>query len=894
MKDHHCLIEIKHLYKSYPEGKGRLEILNDLNLSFTSHGLCSLLGNSGSGKTTLLNVLSTLDSDFQGEYLYKGCDVTKFTSKEKDNFRNKEIGFIFQESHLLEEFTVEENILLVARNNDQTQLKEKVKHLLEQVHLTGIEKKKAKDLSGGEKQRISIVRALINDPEVLIADEPTGSLDNENGKEVMEILKNISQTKLVIVVTHNQDLAESYSDRILKIKDGKIHEEFNHLKEKKTDDNERKEDDKTFSFSFKKLLHLSTSFLFSKKAKTSLVSSGSAISILGLGLVLSASFGFKSYSHNLEGKILSQIPLTIEKVAMQNFQFNFFFNSNYVQDEDKLTVSTSINDFYHLNTINEEFTNFINNMDSSLFKDKQVTQSLDFRLLTTNSSGMVVTYTQSPATYLNTIFSENTYLKQMVGSEEYTLESYDLIAGSYPTKSTDLVLVLAEDNAVSSELLTSLGLDAFTKDGDATYLDYEEVLNKRWSLVKNDDYYVDITDYKHPIEESAIYLKRDYDLRRDNLSLLDIESLDFNIDKTTREYFEKFLPYVDIPRGVTINLDEVDFNNKDEVRHLFLSLFQTREHQVYRTINDEEKKEYLAKNEGQEVRISGILKVKKDAFLPQLPGGIYYLPSFLSLVKDENSPTPIDINKNGIIDPEEDKRSNISKSYENNLFLTYDGNIHLHTRTILNESIYDDDIQTYLNNRQAFGVETGITGFYLYPKDFASKERILNLIDQYNLEHQTDILPTDLTETIFSNVEMLLDIIMPVLIVLSSVSIVVAMILTASILYSNVLERTKEIGLFRALGASKKGVGRVFRLMSLFIGLFSGLIGIGLTYIGQIVINAVLSSLMPNYQISSLFSLPVWLAFVLLAFALILSYLASLIPSYIASKKDPILALKEE
>ena len=191
-------------------------------------------------------------------------------------------------------------------------------------------------------------------------------------------------------------------------------------------------------------------------------------------------------------------------------------------------------------------------------------------------------------------------------------------------------------------------------------------------------------------------------------------------------------------------------------------------------------------------------------------------------------------------------------------------------------------------------METGITGFYLYPKDFASKEQILNLIDQYNLEHQTDILPTDLTETIFSNVEMLLDIIMPVLIVLSSVSIVVAMILTASILYSNVLERTKEIGLFRALGASKKDVGRVFRLMSLFIGLFSGFIGIGLTYIGQIVINAVLSSLMPNYQISSLFSLPVWLAFVLLAFALILSYLASLIPSYIASKKDPILALKEE
>lgn len=579
---------------------------------------------------------------------------------------------------------------------------------------------------------------------------------------------------------------------------------------------------------------------------------------------------------------------------MQNFQLNFFFNSNYVQDDDKLTVSTSINDFYHLNTINEEFTNFIDDMDSSLFKEKQVTQSLDFRLLTTNSSGMVVTYTQSPATYLNTIFSENTYLKQMVGNKEYTLESYDLIAGAYPTKSTDLVLVLAEDNAVSSELLTSLGLDAFTKDGDATYLDYEEVLNKRWSLVKNDDYYVDITDYKHPIEESAIYLKRDYDLRRDNLSLLDIESLDFNIDKTMREYFEKFLPYVDIPSGVTINLDEVDFNNEGEVRHLFLSLFQTREHQVYRTINDEEKKEYLNSQKGQEVRISGILKVKKDAFLPQLPGGIYYLPSFLSLVKDENSPTPIDINKNGIIDPEEDKRSNISKSYENNLFLTYDGNIHLHTRTILNESIYDDDIQTYLNNRQAFGVETGITGFYLYPKDFASKERILNLIDQYNLEHQTDILPTDLTETIFSNVEMLLDIIMPVLIVLSSVSIVVAMILTSSILYSNVLERTKEIGLFRALGASKKDVGRVFRLMSLFIGLFSGLIGIGLTYIGQIVINAVLSSLMPNYQISSLFSLPVWLAFVLLAFALILSYLASLIPSYIASKKDPILALKEE
>lgn len=898
MKKEIPTIQLIHLSKSYPEGKGRTEILKDLSLSFGSFGLCSLLGNSGSGKTTLLNILSTLDGDYQGQYLFHGMDVKSFDEEQKDLFRNRRIGFVFQESRLLEDFTVEENILLVSNEKDSLAVRERMKELLEKVHLQGKEKRKAKDLSGGEKQRVSIVRSLINDPEILLADEPTGSLDQENGTEVMEILKVVSKDRLVLLVTHNKEMAERFSDCILSIQNGKILEDSSTKDDFTIEEQTRSEEKnkKRFSFSFKKLFHLASSFLSTKKLKTALVSVGSAIAILGLGLVLSVSSGFRSYIGKLESRLLSQIPLTIEKVAMENVTLNNFLSNDYVTDDEKLTVSSSINQFYRINTITEDFTSFVLDMDEDLFRDRQVTQSLDFRLLTTNKVGNVVTYEQSPSTYLESVFSENVGLKQLLDDEEVLLKSYDILAGEYPSKSTDLVLVLPEDNSLAQDFLTSLGLDAFRQEQGETYLDYDSVLEKRWSLVRNDDYYVDITDEGKTVEESGIFLKRDYDLRRDNLSLMDLVDMNFELDmeEITREEFERLLAYVEIPKGVMVDLDQIDFQDKDDLRKLFLSLFQVKEFQTYRTMDGEEKKDYLQEGKGREVRISGILKVKKDSFLSPLRGGIYYLPEFLSLVQEDNAPTPEDENHNGRIDPEEDHRSKIGKSYENNLFLTYDGNVHVHTRTILNESVYDDDVEAYVENRLAYGVETGITGFYLFPKDFQSKEKILSEIERYNKENGTQIQVTDLTETVFSNVEMLIDIILSVLTILTSVSLLVAVILIASILYSNVLERTKEIGLFRALGARKRDVGNVFRLMSVFIGLFSGALGIALTYLGGGILNLVLSSLMPSYQLEALFSLPWWQALLLLLFSILLSYLSSLVPSFLASRKDPIRSLKEE
>ncbi len=898
MKKERETIQLIHLEKSYPEGKGQTRILKDLSFSFGRKGLTSLLGNSGSGKTTLLNILSTLDTDYQGQYLFQGVDTRTFSEEEKDFFRNQRIGFVFQESRLLEDFTVEENILLVANEKDSTLLKKRMENLLARVHLRGKEKKKAKDLSGGEKQRVSIVRALINDPEILLADEPTGSLDLENGIEVMDILKEIGKDRLVLLVTHNQELAKSYSDRILSIQDGKVEEVQKEESDAEEEDGKEKKKERKgrFSFSFRKLFHLCSSFLLAKKLKTALVSIGSAIAILGLGLVLSVSAGFQNYIGKLEGRLLSQIPLTIEKVAMENMTLNNFLSSDYVEDEKKLSVTSSLNQFYHINTITEDFTSFVMGMDEELFRDRQVTQSLDFRLLTTNRAGNVVTYEQSPATYLESVFSENLGLKQLLDDKELLLQSYDLIAGSYPEEETDLVLVLPEDNCLSESLLSDLGLDFFTKEEEKTYLAYDKVLEKRWSLVKNDDYYIDITDESKTIEESGIFLKRDYKLREDNLSLLSLTDMNLNVDfeDISKEDFENLLSYVEIPKGVTIDLEDIDFQGKDDLRKTFLSLFQVKEFQTYRTMNEEEKRAYLQEGKGKEVRISGILKVKKDSFLSPLRGGIYYLPEFLSLVQEENAPTPQDENNNGVIDPAEDKRSKIAKSYENNLYLTYDGNVHVHTRTILNESVYDDDIESYVEKRLAYGVETGITGFYLFPKDFQSKEKILSQIEKYNRENATDIQVTDLTETVFSNVEMLIDIILSVLTILTSVSLFVAVILIASILYSNVLERTKEIGLFRALGARKRDVGNVFRLMSVFIGLFSGALGILLTYATGGILNLVLSSLMPSYQLESLFALPLWQALLLLLFSILLSYLSSLVPSFLASRKDPIRSLKEE
>ncbi len=887
------MIELRHLRKSYPEGKGRIVILKDLSLSFAAKGLVSILGNSGSGKTTLLNILSTLDGDYEGQYLFDGEDVSRFDEKRKDSFRNRDIGFVFQESRLLEDFTVEENVRLVASQGPKD-VQARMGHLLSEVHLEGKGRKRAKDLSGGEKQRVSIVRALINDPGILLADEPTGSLDQENGRLVMEILKEVSKERLVLVVTHNRELAQEFSDRILTIADGGIVDDIQRGPSLEGNEKKTKKKEKPFSFSIKKLLHLSSSFLFAKKLKTALVSVGSAIAILGLGLVLSVSSGFRGYIRTLEGKLLSQIPLTIEQLAMESVGLQSFLGDGYVADDERLTAVDSLNDFYHINTITDDFSSFVMSLDEDLFRQRQVTQSVDFRLLTEGRGGEIVTYSQEPSTYLESVFSEVLGLKQLLDDREFLLDSYDLIAGTYPEQATDLVLVLPEDNTLSKELLSDLGLNSFQEEGGQQYLDYDDVLAKRWSLVRNDDYYVDITDDFSPIEEDAIFFKKDYELKAQGRALSDLLALSMDSDQPTREDVEELLSYVSIPKGVTIDLDDIDFDDEEDIRSLFLSLFQKREFQVYRSLDEEEKRAYLDQGRGREVRISGILKVKPDAFLAPLRGGIYYLPSFLSLVQQDNAPTPVDSNGNGTIDPEEDRRSAIAKSYENNLFLTFDGNIHVHTRTILDDSHYDDDVQGYVANRVSYGVETGVTGFYLFPKDFQSKEKILSEIDRYNEENGSEIVVTDLTETIFSNVEMLVDIILNVLVVLTSVSLLVAIILIASILYSNVLERTKEIGLFRALGARKRDVGNVFRLMSVFIGLFAGVLGVALTYLGQGVLNLSLSSLMPNYHLEGLFALPLWQALLLILFAVLLSYLSSLVPSFLASRKDPIRSLKEE
>ena len=362
------------------------------------------------------------------------------------------------------------------------------------------------------------------------------------------------------------------------------------------------------------------------------------------------------------------------------------------------------------------------------------------------------------------------------------------------------------------------------------------------------------------------------------------------------ELMRKLIQYVDLP-SYAKDIDSVDFTDEEAVEDFFLSLFQAKDLSLYRTMTEQEKKDYLLdKTKGLDVSITAILKPKKEAFLPSLRSGVYYTPAFAEYVLENNSPSFVDENRNGKIDPEEDHRCAIAKSYEDNIYLTFDGTGHLVTRSILDSATEGSDVEQYLTNRRFFGVDNTISSITIYPKDFQAKKKIVDYIDAYNerlMEQGKDsIKTTDLPEMIFSNLEMVLDIIFLILILFTSISLVVAVFLIASILYANVLEKTREIGLFRALGFGKRHVFFIFALMSVLLGLISGVLGVILGYLSTLAVNALAVSFFPYYGVEHIAVLPPLAAFLLVLLSIFLALLSSLVPSLVASRKDPVRSLR--
>ncbi len=893
------MIQIERLSKTYHTRQEEQKVLKDISISLPERGFIAILGDSGSGKTTLLNILGLLDRDYEGKYLFEGQDVSTLEEKDLDSFRNQRIGFVFQDFVLVEELSVRDNILLSFSGKGRKEGEKRVDALLSSIGLTNFGKRKVKNLSGGEKQRVAILRALVNSPRVILADEPTGALDIRNSKIVADILKSVSNDRLVVMVTHNRELADHYADMIIRIVDGKTETERQPAPQV---DTSREARDHSFSMAVGKILSLAFSFLFSKKVKTVLTAVGSSISIFGLALILAIYAGFQTYVGNLEGLVLKEVPLVIEEIALPSFNLSpTAFENTSTRDDENVYLTSTYNAMYRTNAITDDFVDYMERIDPELISDMNMRNGLAFNLVSTSDkTGNVVTMSKGKDSFLSTVFSEEINIKELPSFTNDILEQYD-VYGSYPDEAGEMIVVIGGDNTIGAPILSTLGIDQPTKSDDGSEtIDFSSILDHKMKLIPNDDYYIDITDPYNPIETTGIFLKRQYDLQNEGLSLtnlLDIGlSADMSRDDLDEETMQELLKYIDLPE-YAIDIDTVDFDNEDQVEDFFLSLFKTKDLKLYRTMDDKEKKDYLEDPEkGLEVRFSAILKPKKEAFLPSLRSGIYYTSSFADYVREKNSPAFVDENGNGKIDAEEDHRCAIAKSYEDNLYITFDGTGHLVTRQILDSPTEGSNPTQYLSDRRFYGVENAISSITIYPKDFQAKEEIVDYIDAYNekLSEQgkPTIATTDLPEMIFSNLEMVLDIIFLILILFTSISLVVSVILIASILYSNVLEKTREIGLFRALGFGKKHVFAIFACMSVILGMISGVLGVLLGYLSTFAVNAMAVHFFPYYGVEHIAALPAYQGILLVLLSIVLSLLSSLVPSLVASRRDPVRSLR--
>ena len=902
------MIELKEVCKVYKSKSGEsFKALDNFSYSFLNRGLVGIYGDSGCGKTTLLNLIGGIDTLTSGDILIDNKSLTKFKNKELDAYRNQEIGFIFQEDNLIDNLNVFENVSLALslRKINSKKRKELVSESLKEVGILDKEKKYPSELSGGEKQRVTIARALIKKPRIILADEPTGSLDKENSFEIMKILKELSKKYLVIVVSHDENLLNEFSDEIIKIAKGKIvgTKTINKINDEK---DLKKKENKLTSLKVYDGFKLSLKNISYKKFKTFIVSLTLSLSIASLGLVLGIQNGVTSYINTLESETLSRYPVSIEPTGLiTNDIFELAENEGSFTDEEKVISSINSNSFLRTNNLSNEFIEYLNNIDEEYKDAIVINDSTPMNVLYFDTlSEKVEHFTSSNNSFLND-FSNNTSIiwRALPQDNEDILNDYDVLKGSYPKNKNEAVLVVNASNEVNQNILNSLGFAGILDKNNK--ISFDDIIGRRFKIIDNDDFYKMRNIPLNEREVSAIFLKRGYDLYNDNLKLSDglsyqnllneinnkdTDNLDLNEYK---EEFKELIKYVDVLDEAKINIDEIDFNDEEALFNFLSSLVSTRYLDSYRELNEEELLSfYNDESKGTEIKISGIIRPKKDTLVSSLNPGVYYSSILDEEYKNNNNPNFVDLNNDGKISQDEDKRSKIAKSYESNIFVRFDGEFKLCVREIIGDPIESDDYINYILNRTKFGLDENITSITIFPSNFEEKSAILRYIDEYNAlqSDENKIIYTDLTAIVFNNLETITNLISLVLIIFSALCLVVAVLLESLISYSNISERKHDIGILKSLGASKKDIFKIFSFESLIVGLISGLISLLLILISGLSLNGFFNSL---FDVSgSIVNLSFLLIIIVILLGLFLQFISSFIPTLIYSQKTPIEIMK--
>ena len=768
------MLEIKNINKNYQTGEFIQKALNNVSIKFREHEFVAILGPSGSGKTTLLNILGGLDQYDHGDLLVNGLSTKKFKSKDWDAYRNNCIGFIFQSYNLISHISIQSNVELTMTLSNYTKKKRKSKaqEALKRVGLIDHAHKKPNQLSGGQMQRVAIARALVNDPNIILADEPTGALDSKTSIQIMEMIKDIAKDKLVIMVTHNRELAEKYASRIIELKDGEIVSDSNPYN---TEEKNKKISIKKTKMSFLTAISLSFNNILTKKGRTILTALASSIGIIGIALILSLSNGFDIQIKKFESDSLSSLPIVISEESMTLDEENAESMMGIEKDKEKYPSDEVIypkDPIYEQltvkNVITKEYIDFIENLDSNKINGISYTRITNMNLITKKDD------IYSPVSMQELSYS---VLPKKLGDNQKSgiiEEDFDLLAGSLPETYTDLILMVDMYNNLPSSVITALGLDK-----NQEKLTFDDLIGKEIKLVNNDEYYINAGNY--------------------------------------------FLP--------SQNYEEM-YNASDT----------------------------------KALRIVGIIRAKEGNKIYQNSSALLYSEDLIKYVIEQN------------------QNSQIVKAQKN-----ADYNI------MTGEKFSDDEKGTELKEQilAYLGADSVPMAIQIYPTDFESKEYIVNALDEYNSNKNEEekILYTDMSELMTELSSSIMDGITIVLIAFSSISLVVSSIMIGIITYISVLERTKEIGILRSLGARKKDITRVFNAETTIIGLFSGLLGIGITSLLIIPVNIILYNLTELKNVAILNPLH---AVILIVTSLILTLIGGFIPAIIASKKNPVEALRTE
>lgn len=841
------MLQLQHISKVYHTGNQEFHALKDISIRFRENEFVSILGQSGSGKTTLLNIIGGLDQYTSGDLLIQGKSTKQFKDRDWDSYRNHTIGFVFQSYNLIGHQTALSNveIAMTLSGVSKAERKKRAIEALERVGLKDHLYKKPNQMSGGQMQRIAIARALVNDPKVVLADEPTGALDSETSVQIMDLLKDIAKERLVIMVTHNPELAKTYSTRIVQVLDGNILSDSNPYDPTE----EAKQGDIQFTktkMSFMTALALSFNNLLTKKGRTFLTAFAGSIGIIGIALILALSNGVSDYVKKVQEDTLVSLPLTISEQNQSNLLATSpDLSDKPYKDNNELGVNTVLTNLLKKQIGKNDLASFKTYLDEHASEVAKLTKDIRYQynlqpyiyasdtsngiksILPSNLANEVDTANQTIKGYLQNI----DYWSQLSSDEEMLNAQYDVLEGRLPKDKSEIVLIVDEDNQISDLLLYSLRIKDPSELNDAKKLDelksqtyqYSDFIGKTFKAVVNTNRFV----------------------------------------KENNQWMNK--------------------------------------------IDDEAYMKTQIEN-GLELTIVGVLRQKEgtSSGVNSPSGGVAYTSALIDYTSEQiqNSDIVKEQEANPTINVFTGKAFAKDPKPFNSADLTEEEKIQLVKLTPEQQAQYiqqynENSAATYEENLAKLGVidKSKPAAIEFYTSSFQQKQELKDFINAYNTakkdagEDDKVLAYSDDIQTIMSSITTMVGVITTVLVGFVAISLIVSSIMIAIITYISVLERTKEIGILRAMGASKKDIRRIFTAETAIEGFISGVLGIAITLLATIPINAVVAKMT---NVENVAQLPWEAALILIGISIVLTMLAGLIPSRIAAKKDPVESLRSE